>query len=121
MQNQSRFSEEFMALERNKTLQGMVNNELMKLGLDCRLKGFKYVSDIITLALIKRKYSRTTIAELTPFIACKYGIKDFSVQRQMRYVCTIRNARKETAIDIVYNVWHKINTKIQEERESYVK
>lgn len=91
--------------------------ELKELGLDSELKGFLYLLDIITLSIIYRKYSRTTIAELTPFIAHKYDIKDFSVQRQLRYVCTIKTNGKYKVHDICENIWKKIKTEIENEEE----
>ena len=91
--------------------------ELEELGLDSELKGFLYLLDIITLSIIYRKYSRTTIAELTPFIAHKYDIKEFSVQRQLRYVCTVKTNGKYKVHDICENIWKKIKTEIENEEE----
>lgn len=91
--------------------------ELKELGLDSELRGFLYLLDIITLSIIYRKYSRTTIAELTPFIAHKYDIKDFSVQRQLRYVCTVKTNGKYKVHDICENIWKKIKTEIENEEE----
>ncbi len=119
--NAINYANEVRALEKNTELQKMVEEELQKMGINPSLKGFKYCSDIITLALVKKRYSRTTIAELIPFIAYKYGIKEYSVQRQMRYTCTVVTKNKYTVIEVVYHVWEKINNKIQSERERYVK
>lgn len=119
--NAINFASEVKALAKNTELQQMVEKEMQSIGLNSSLKGFKYCSDIITLSLIKKKYSRTTIAELIPFIAYKYGIKEYSVQRQMRYTCTVVTKNKYTAIEVVYYVWNKVNQKIQSERERYVK
>lgn len=91
--------------------------ELEELGLDSELKGFLYLLDIITLSIIYRKYSRTTIAELTPFIANKYNIKEFSVQRQLRYVCTVKTNGKYKVHDICESIWKKIKTEIENEEE----
>lgn len=94
-----------------------VGKRLFELGLDKNLKGFNYLLDIITLSIIYRNYSRTTIAELTPFIAKKNFIKPFSVQRQLRYVCTIKTNGKYKVHDICEQTWRKIKLELEFEEE----
>lgn len=112
------FSEEYEILKNNKELQDRVSKHLVeKYELDKNAKGFKYLIDIITISLVRKKYTRTFICEIAPFIAHKYGIKVFSVQRQMRYVCTIKTNNKYKAIDVVANTWYEIKTELEKERE----
>lgn len=110
------FNEERL-LKENQEVQKMVNVYMEALGLKPELKGFTYLSDIMTLALVRKKYSRTTMAELTPFIAWKYGIKPFSVQRQLRYTCTLQTKGKYIVNTVAEKVWQQLKPKIDEERE----
>ena len=109
------FKIEFRQLEENKDIEKKVYEYLVEKGLDTKLKGFDYLKDIITLSLIKKKYSRTTIKELTPFIAFKYGIKEYSVQRQLRYVCSIK--QKYYPVVICNRAWSDIRAVLEEEKE----
>lgn len=87
-----KFEEEFKILEKNKELQKDVNEYLMQKGYNPSLKGFQYFSDIATIGLTKKQYSKTFMCEIYPFIAHKYNIKEFSVQRQLRYTFTLANS-----------------------------
>lgn len=105
------FDTELYLLRENKELQKNVNVYLENaLFLDPNLKGFNYLSDIITLSLTKKRYSRATITELLPFIAWKNGIKEYSVQRQLRYVCTIRGAKKLKVDRVIEQTWNYFRT-----------
>lgn len=64
---------------------------LDNLGINKELKGYKYMRDILALAVLKKKYSCSFFNEITPYIAYKYNIKNYSVQRQLRYTFTITN------------------------------
>lgn len=100
------YENEIRMLRDNQQLQYQVDRYLEnQFGLQSYLKGFKYLSDIITITLVKKKYSKTTIAEIAPFIAWKYGIKDFSVQRQLRYVCTLKTNGASDVDTIVKKTW----------------
>lgn len=113
-----KFKEEFKMLEENHKIRNMVYNHLIKrYGLKSNLKGFYYLVDIISLSLIKKNYSRTTINELSPFIAYKYRIKAFSVQRQLRYVCTIATNNRYKVVDICSDSWYFLKRRLQEESE----
>lgn len=113
---EEKFKLEFQQLEENSEIKSMVYDYLVNKGLDSTCKGFAYLLDIITLSLVKKKYSRTTIAELTSFIAYKNGIKDFSVQRQMRYVCTVKTNNKYKAIDICSRAWYEIRNELEKRK-----
>lgn len=108
------FKREFQLLKENSELQNQVNEELILLGLNNSAKGFLYISDIITLMLLLKKYTRSFINELEPFIAYKYGIKKDSVQRQLRYVCTIQTDHKFKAIEVVAIVYRKVRQQMYE-------
>ena len=113
-----RFEEEYKILDKTKDLQKRVSDYLVeKYDLDNNAKGFKYLVDILTLCLIKKKYTRTFICEIAPFIAHKYGIKEFRVQRQLRYVCTVKTNNKYKVIDIVAKAWFELKTELEQERE----
>lgn len=62
-----------------------------KYGVNPEYKGYKYICDIIFMAKKRKRYSRETIKNLAPEIASKYGIKENSVQRQLRYAVTLKN------------------------------
>ena len=99
-------------LEKNEPIKKRVESYLVyKYKLDSSLKGFLYLVDIISLSLILKKYSRTTINELSYYIAYKYNIKHFSVQRQLRYTCTIRN--KYLPIIICEQAWWDLHNEIE--------
>ena len=85
-----------------------------KYGLDSKLKGFQYLEVIISLSLILKKYSRTTIEQLKSYVAYKAGIKDFSVQRQLRYTCTIVTDNKYLPIDICCESWWELRQEIDQ-------
>ena len=109
------FDNEERLLRENPYVREKVRKYLAMKGLDTTLKGFSYLEDIIALSLVRRKYSRTTIAELTPYIAYKNGIKDFSVQRQLRYCCTIKNHYKP--IDICEKAWYELMRELEKEKQ----
>ena len=89
------FSEEINILNENQDVQEKVVSYLLKKGYNPELKGFKYFSDIATIGLIKKKYSKTFMCEIYPFIAHKYNIRMFSVQRQLRYTFTLASSNVE--------------------------
>lgn len=109
------FDNENRLLNENPYVREKVRKYLALIGLDTTLKGFNYLEDIISLSLLMRKYSRTTIAELTPYIAWKHGIKEYSVQRQLRYVCTIKN--KYLPIDICEKAWYELMKELEREKK----
>lgn len=111
-----RFETEFKELRDNPEIKQMVYDWMVGKGLDPKCKGFDYTLDIITLSIIKKKYSRETIAKLTSFVAYKNGIKDWSVQRQMRWVCTIKTKNKYKVIDICSGAWYEIRNKIESKK-----
>lgn len=99
------FKEQFEILEQNKELQNAVNQYLIKNGVSSKLKGFQYFSDIATIGLVNKKYSKTFMKDIFPFIAHKYNIKEFSVQRQLRYTFTIACERKIRPEDLYQCLW----------------
>lgn len=113
-----KYREYVKLLNDNKELQKKVYKELIKKGIDHNLKGFYYLLDIISLCVLKRKHSFTPIKEIFPFIAHKYGIKEYSVQRQLRYTCTIRNYGFYVPNVVCFDIWKKI---IDEENEKKLK
>lgn len=110
------FETEFKLLKENQKLANIVEKWLIMQGLDKNIKGFSYCKDIITLSLLKKQFSKTTIAEITPFIAYKNGIKDYSVQRQMRYVCTIKTNGKYIPDEICRRGWYEIKNAIEKKK-----
>lgn len=112
---------EVKLLNDNKEMKKRVFVELLRKGLDRNLKGFHYLLDIITLCVLKRKHSFTPITTLYPFIAHKYGIKEFSVQRQLRYTCTIKNYGFYVPNMLCFEIWKKIideeNAKLEKENK----
>ena len=54
------------------------------------------------------KYTRLPIKEFFPFISHKYGIKPHSVQRQLRYVCTLNENKNIKPIHLVSLAWYEI-------------
>lgn len=105
-------------LNDNKELRKRIYKELLKKGLDNNLKGFHYLLDIIAFCVLKRKHSFTPITTLYPFIAHKYGIKEHSVQRQLRYTCTIKNYGFYVPNMVCFEIWKKL---IDEENEKKLK
>lgn len=99
------FNAEFEILENNKDLQKDVNKYLIKEGLNPSLKGFKYFSDIVVISLVKKKYSKTFMCDLFPFIAHKYKIKEFSVQRQLRYTITLASQEGHIPYKLYQKIW----------------
>lgn len=99
------YNVEYEILNENQELQNKVNNFLINEGINPSLKGFKYFSDIVTISLVKKNYSKTFMSELFPFIAYKYGIKEYSVQRQLRYTITL-SSRDGTLPEKLYQkIW----------------
>lgn len=99
------FSAEYEILEKNKELQNEINKYLINQGINPALKGFKYFSDIVTISLVKKKYSKTFMYELFPFIAHKYNIKEYSVQRQLRYAITLTNDEGYIPEQLYQKIW----------------
>lgn len=112
---QEMYELEFKQLKENPQIVKMVNEWLIARGLDSTCKGFEYTSEIISLLLIKKKYSRDAMASLFGFIAYKNGIKEFSVQRQMRYVCTIKTKNKYIVNDICSQAWYDIRNALEKQ------
>ena len=102
------YEQERKMLENNQELSNRIAIWLIEKGIQSHLKGFKMLVDIITLTKLKKKYSLTTIKELSPFIGYKYDIKPFSVQRQLRYTCTIATHKKYKPIELVSMAWYEI-------------
>lgn len=102
-----KFKEEFEILEKNKELKKEVEKYLTRKGFNPSLKGFEYFCDIATIGLVKKKYSKTFMCEIYPFIAHKYNIKEFSVQRQLRYTFTLANYnfKKIKPEDLYQDLW----------------
>ena len=117
MLNDLDFKREYQLLEENNSLTNKVKEELILLGLNNTTKGFLYIADIITLMLLLKKYTRSFICDLKPFIAHKYKIKQNSVQRQLRYVCTIQTKNKYKAIDVVAIVYKKVRQQMIDREE----
>ena len=101
------FNEEYGILDRSQELQDKVNLYLVNKGYNPNLKGFKYFSDIATIGLVKKKFSKTFMCEIFPFIAHKYNIKYCSVQRQLRYTFTLAefNINKIKPDDLYQKLW----------------
>lgn len=95
-------------LSKNSLTKKRVEELLIEKGLDENLKGFKYLTDIITYALCSKKYSQTFMAEVIPFIAKRENIKEYSVQRQLRYTCTIKTKGKLYPNELAIEIWEKI-------------
>lgn len=87
-----------------------INEFLENNGVLPSLKGFKYMADLILLMKKRKRFSKATIDELKPFIAEKYGIKEHSVQRQLRYAVTIANGLKDgiLPIDLMSKAFYEI-------------
>lgn len=117
MLNTLDYKREYQLLTNNQSLTNEVKEELILLGLNNSLKGFLYLTDIITLMLLLKKYTRSFICEIDQFIAHKYNIKRTSVQRQLRYVCTISTNGKYKAIEVVAIVYNKIRQRMIERGE----
>lgn len=117
MLNTLDYKREYQLLNNNQSLTNEVSEELILLGLNNSTKGFLYLVDIITLQLLLKKYTRSFICEIEPFIAHKYQIKQDSVQRQLRYVCTIQTNNKYKAIEVVAIVYNKIRQRMIERGE----
>lgn len=96
---------EYEILQENQELQKQVNEFLIKEGVNPSLKGFKYFSDIVTISLVKKKYSKSFMCELYPFIAHKYNIKEYSVQRQLRYTITIASTKGIVPEKLYQKIW----------------
>ena len=103
----NRYMEEFKLLEDNKQLKKDVNEYLIAKGYNPNLKGFQYFSDIATIGLTKKQYSKTFMCEIYPFIAYKHKIKEHSVQRQLRYTFTLAssNVKKIKPEDLYQKLW----------------
>ena len=71
---------------------------------------------VSVVALVKKQYTRTFISEISPFISHKYGIKTVSIQRQLRYACTIKTDNKYKVIDIVSKTWYEIKKELEKEK-----
>ena len=101
------YKEEYDILKSNFELQQKVNEYLLSKGYKPTLKGFKYFSDIATIGLVKKQYSKTFMCEIFPFIAHKYKIKEHSVQRQLRYSFTLAscNIKKIKPEDLYQKLW----------------
>lgn len=108
------FSKEYKILESNKDLQKEVMLKLMSYGIDCSKKGSQYLIDMITLILLLKDYSRIFNKETYEFIAHKYGIKPHSVQRQLRYVCTIKTDGAYKPIELVEKIYYTLKQKMIE-------
>lgn len=91
----NKFDEKFKTLEQNKDLKKEVDKYLIEKGYNPNLKGFQYFSDIATIGLTKKQFSKTFMCEIFPFIAHKYNIKEHSVQRQLRYTFTLASSNIE--------------------------
>lgn len=105
------FKEEFEILRNNQELQNQVNEYLIKKGYRPNLKGFQYFSDIVVIGLVKKKYSKTFMTTIFPFIACKYDIKEHSVQRQLRYTFTLADNKEKIKPDDLYQkLWFDFKT-----------
>lgn len=102
------YDNDYKLLEKNEELSNKVAGWLIEKGISPHLKGFKMLVDIIVLVKLKKKYSLTTIKELSPFIGHKYGVKDYSVQRQLRYTCTLATNRSYKPIELVSMAWYEI-------------
>ena len=112
MENKLKYDVYHKFLKENEPLKKRVSEYLeYKYQLDSSLKGFSYMVDIISLSLILKKYSRTTIEHLKHFIAYKHDIKPFSVQRQLRYTCTVKS--KYLPINICEESWYTLRNEIE--------
>lgn len=101
------FEEEIRLLKENQELKEKIENYLVGKGYNSKLKGFDYFCDIATIGLVKKKYSKTFLKEIYPFIAYKYNIKPFSVQRQLRYTFTLSDVVfKIKPEDLYQKVWN---------------
>ena len=110
------FKEYEKLLANNKSIRKRVGIKMLKLGLDGKLKGFKYLLDIITISVCKKKYSQTFMAEIFPYIALKEGIEVYSVQRQLRYTCTLKTNGKYLPNEIALKIWQEMQKELEEER-----
>lgn len=92
---------------------------LIRMGVPPELKGFDYMVDMILTMKKIKKYSRAKPNELYGFIAEKYGIEEHSVQRQLRYACTLKNiySDKVLPIELLDRAFHeiKLDKEIEEE------
>lgn len=112
MEKRLEFLEFDKLLESNEPLKERVSEYLItKYKLDDSLKGFKYMVDIISMSLILKKYSRTTIEYLKSYIAYRYDIKAFSVQRQLRYTCTVRG--DYLPLEIAETAWWELTNEVE--------
>ena len=101
----------FIALS-DEEIEKNVAKLLIFYGVNPKLKGYDYMKDIIMLGRKKLKYSIATFEQLEEEIALKYGIKKWSVQRQLRYAVTIKNmyGKKIYPKDLMQIAFNKIKT-----------
>ena len=105
------YKEELELLKNNQELKKKIKEYLIEKGYKSNLKGFIYFCDIATIGLLKKKYSKTFLKEIYPFIAYKYKIKEFSVQRQLRYTFTLSNEKlKIKPEDLYQELWFEYKT-----------
>lgn len=119
MLNDNNFKKDLEMLSQNVFVKKLVMKELLDKGLDKKLKGFLYLLDLITLALLKKNYSRTTPKELYPILAHKYGIKEYSIQRQLRYTCTIACEKHYKPDCLAQEIWFKVKTILEKKGELF--
>ena len=103
-------------LYKNKEIRKKIAVRLLDLGLNGKLKGFLYLLDIITISVCKKKYSQTFMAEIFPYIAKREGIEVYSVQRQLRYTCTVKTNNKYLPNEIALQIWQEMQKELEEER-----
>lgn len=112
-----KFNEYDKLINDNPKIKIKVYQYLVKKGLNKSLKGFAYLVDMLTLMLVIKQYSKPFMAELFPYIAHKYGIQEYSVQRQLRYCCTITCKYHYVVNELCISAWYDIRTEIEEEKE----
>jgi hypothetical protein len=104
-------------LYKNKEIRKKIAVRLLDLGLNGKLKGFLYLLGIITISVCKKKYSQTFMAEIFPYIAKREGIEVYSVQRQLRYTCTVKTNNKYLPNELALQIWQEMQKELEEERK----
>ena len=79
-------------------------------GIETKLKGTKYMVDILLLAKSGENFS-STLNEKYKYLANRYGIQETSIQRQLRYACTLKSEKKIKPKKIMVDSFKKLKLK----------
>lgn len=95
----------------NEEVERLVYKTMISYQIPSKYKGFKYFKDIIVISLQDNSYSMQPMAKYFDFIAYEYDIENFSVQRQLRYSCTIKGCCR-VPIDLYTVIWRVLQNKV---------